>query len=178
MTRFLANITDLTRLETGEVHARQDRVNLAEIAEAAVARLPEALHVVVKVPADLIAIGDAALLEQVLFNVLDNALKYSPEGSLVRVRGKQAEDRAVLEVIDEGIGIPAEDLPHVFDSFFRVRRGDRKLPGTGLGLAIARGLLAAMGGEIAAASPDPERPRDGFPGTIITLSLPCAAPTA
>jgi len=73
------------------------------------------------------------------------------------------------------VGIPAEDLPHVFDSFYRARRGDRVAPGTGLGLAIARGLTEAMGGTIEAASPRPDLPRDGSPGTAVTLRLPAAS---
>ncbi len=174
MTRFLANITDLTRLETGEVHARREHIYLADVVEAAISRLPAALQVVAKVPPELQALGDFMLLEQVLFNVLDNALKYAPAGSMVRVRAKAIGDRVRLDVIDEGIGIPPDDLAHVFDSFFRVTRGDRTLPGTGLGLAIARGLLGAMGGDIAAISPNPEAPSSGFPGTIVTISLPAA----
>ena len=75
---------------------------------------------------------------------------------------------------DEGVGIPLADMPHVFDSFYRARRGDRVAPGTGLGLAIARGLVEAMGGTIEAVSPRPDLPRDGSPGTIISLRLPAA----
>ena len=79
-----------------------------------------------------------------------------------------------IEIEDEGIGIPPADLPHVFESFFRVHRGDRAALtlGTGLGLAIARGLIDAMGGTIEARSPRPNRSADMAPGTIITLRLP------
>ena len=79
-----------------------------------------------------------------------------------------------VAVADEGVGIPAEDLPHIFDGFFRVRRADRTVPGLGLGLAIARGFLVAMGGSIAARSPNPYTPVGGLPGTVVTLSLPAA----
>ena len=79
-----------------------------------------------------------------------------------------------ITIADQGIGIPQEDLPHVFDSFFRVLRRDRTAAGTGLGLAIARGLIEAMGGAIEAASPTPDAPRDGQPGTVITLRIPAA----
>jgi two-component system sensor histidine kinase KdpD len=79
-----------------------------------------------------------------------------------------------LSVSDEGIGIPPDELPYVFDSFYRARRQDRVGPGTGLGLAIARGLMEAMGGAIDAQSPRPDVPADGAPGTMITLTLPVA----
>ena len=81
---------------------------------------------------------------------------------------------AAISVADAGIGIPQEDLPRVFDSFFRAGREDRGPPGTGLGLAIARGLVEAMAGTISAQSPRHDLPADGLPGTIVTLRLPVA----
>jgi two-component system, OmpR family, sensor histidine kinase KdpD len=121
--------------------------------------------------------ADASLLEQAVFNVLDNAVKYAPEGSLVRIAARDDGATVSLTVTDDGLGIPPEHLPHVFDSFFRVSRGDRTAAGTGLGLAISRGLLEAMGGKIAAQSPRPDGPATGFPGTVMTITLP-AAPAA
>jgi two-component system sensor histidine kinase KdpD len=118
--------------------------------------------------------ADAALLEQVLVNVLDNAHRYAPAGSLVRVSARASLGRITMEVADEGVGIPAADLPHVFDSFYRTRRGDRVAPGTGLGLAIARGLMSAMGGTIEAISPRPDAARDGSPGTLIQMTIGAA----
>ncbi|HEY0418138.1 MAG TPA: ATP-binding protein, partial [Acetobacteraceae bacterium] len=119
-------------------------------------------------------LADAALLEQALVNLLDNAVKYAPAGSRAAV-GVEARGSAVeIAVTDEGVGIPPEDLPHVFDSFYRARRGDRVSPGTGLGLAIARGLVEAMGGTIRATSPRPDAPALGAPGTVVTLRLPAA----
>jgi two-component system sensor histidine kinase KdpD len=175
MARFLSNITDLTRLETGQVKPRLAPVLLAHVAEAAITRLVEPLHVATDIPADLVVQADAALLEQSLFNVLDNAAKYAPAGSIIRVHATARHGEVAISVADEGVGIQAEDLPHVFDSFFRVRRGDRTIAGTGLGLAIARGLVDAMGGRIAAESPSPHAHRHGLPGTIVTIHLPQGA---
>jgi len=112
-------------------------------------------------------------------NLLENAAKYGPHGGLVRVSARaegRAEGRAdggriKISVADEGPGISATDLPHVFDSFYRARHGDRIVPGTGLGLAIARGLTEAMGGTIEARSPRPDAPRDGAPGTVVDVVL-------
>ncbi|MBV9811164.1 MAG: sensor histidine kinase KdpD, partial [Acetobacteraceae bacterium] len=176
MTHFLASIAELTRLESGEIRPRLARVKLAELVEAAVARLAGAPFVAVQVAPSLAVEADAPLLEQALFNVLDNAVKYAPADSLIRVGAERAGGEVRVAVADEGIGVAAEDLPHVFDSFFRVRRGDRVASGTGLGLAIARGLLEAMGGRIAAQSPRPDAPRGGMPGTVVTLTLREASP--
>ena len=176
MVRFLANITELTRLESGQISPRLSRVDLAEVVDAALSRLPGAPHVAVRVaepsPA---ALADPALLEQVLVNLLENAVKYSPAGSLTLVRVTTEAGQSCVSVADEGIGIPADDLPHVFDSFFRARRGDRVPPGTGLGLAIARGLVEAMGGRIEAHSPRPDTPADGLPGAVLSVRLPGAS---
>lgn len=174
MGRFLANISDLTRLETGEIRPRTETVALLPIVEAAIARLPDPLLVGTRVDPALTARVDPALLEQALFNVLDNAVKYSPRGGTVSVAARATETEVVMSVADGGVGIPVADLPHVFDSFFRARRGDRTAPGTGLGLAIARGLLEAMGGAIAAISPNPDAPRGGFPGTVMRITVPRA----
>jgi signal transduction histidine kinase len=87
------------------------------------------------------------------------------------VGARIAGGRVTVSVADEGVGISAADLPHVFDSFYRAQHGDSVVPGTGLGLAIARGLIEVMGGRITAVSPVPE----GFPGrgrgTLVTITL-------
>ncbi|MGC9271731.1 sensor histidine kinase, partial [Acidiphilium sp.] len=94
-------------------------------------------------------------------------------GSAITIHATREANTIAISVADEGIGIDAADLPHVFDSFFRASRGDRIAPGTGLGLAIARAFVEAMNGTITAISPRTDLPRDGLPGTIITISLPC-----
>jgi two-component system sensor histidine kinase KdpD len=176
MARFLANILDMTRLETGEIAPRIGVVAVAEVVEAAITRVPGTAHVGVNLPPDLPrVVGDPALLEQVLVNLLDNAVKYSPAGGLISIMGRQMGGRIALSIIDEGIGISSDDLPYVFDSFYRARRQDRVGPGTGLGLAIARGLMEAMAGTIEAQSPRPDAHADGAPGTMIMLTLPMAA---
>ncbi len=177
MTRFLANIMDMARVETGEISARRERVNLTEAVEAAIARVPGAAYAGVRIAPDAAHVtADPALLEQVLVNVLDNAVKYAPEGSRITVTAAStaggAARRVLLRVADEGVGIPADDLPHVFDSFFRATRGDRVAPGTGLGLAIAKAFIEAMDGEIRAQSPRIDLPADGAPGTVIAIELP------
>ncbi len=175
MTRFLSNIMDLTRLESGEIRPRLLPTPLPELIDAAIARVPGLDTVAVRLPEDLPpANADPALLEQALVNVLDNAHRYAPAASLVRVSAHATAGRITIEVADEGLGIPAADLPHVFDSFYRARHGDRVAPGTGLGLAIARGMVQAMGGTIEAVSPRPDAARDGSPGTLVLIGMDAA----
>jgi len=174
MTRFLANITGMARIETGEIVARRETVDLSSVIEAAVARVPEAFYAATNLAEGATtAQADPALLEQVIVNLLENAIKYAPDGAAITIRATRETNTIAISVADEGIGIDAADLPHVFDSFFRASRGDRIAPGTGLGLAIARAFVEAMNGTITAISPRPDLPRDGLPGTIITISLPC-----
>ncbi|MDE8345288.1 MAG: sensor histidine kinase KdpD [Acidocella sp.] len=175
MTKFLANIMEMARIETGEIIAKRERVRLDTVIEAAIARVKGAMYAGINIPeAAAYAMADPALLEQILVNVLDNAVKYAPEGSRLAVSAVADGSRLRLSIADEGIGIAPEDCAHVFDSFFRATRGDRVAPGTGLGLAIAKAFTEAMGGTITALSPRLDLPADGLPGTIVTIDLQAA----
>ncbi len=109
---------------------------------------------------------DAVLFEQVLFNLLDNAAKYAPAGSLIRIQSWRETNSVCLQIFDEGDGIPADELENVFDKFYRAQKGDHVRPGTGLGLAISRGFVEAMHGTISAAN------RTDRKGAVITIRLP------
>src|SRR5205085_4343469 len=109
---------------------------------------------------------DVVLFEQILFNLLDNAAKYAPAGSLISIRVEQDGTLAHLRIIDEGHGIPPADLERIFDKFYRVESADRRRAGTGLGLVICRGFAEAMGGTISTANRT-----DRF-GAIFTITLP------
>jgi len=171
MTRFLADIMDMTRLETGEIAPRMVRVEIADAVAAALAQVPAAT-VSLDIPADLPQVAaDPALLEQVLVNVINNAEKFAPDGSDIDISARPMGQAVELRIADRGPGIPPAHLAHVFDSFYRVRHGDRAVPGTGLGLAIAHGMMNAMGGDIAANSPRMGAMPGGPPGTEIVLRL-------
>ena len=179
MTRFLANITDMTRLENGVVVPRLVPADPAAIVGQALDRLDDPALVSVHADgAPAAVLADPLLLEQVVFNVLDNALKYSSPGApgrpLVEVAIAVEGGHAVIRVIDGGSGIAESELAHVFDSFYRAQHGDRVVPGTGLGLAIARGLVEVMGGTIAASSPVPQGLPGAGSGTLVTITLPLA----
>jgi two-component system, OmpR family, sensor histidine kinase KdpD len=114
---------------------------------------------------------DAVLFEQVLFNLLDNAAKYSLPDTTISIRSRREGNHVVLEIADQGGGIPPDELESVFDKFYRVQKGDHVRPGTGLGLAISRGFVEAMQGTISAAN------RGDRSGAILTIRLPVPART-
>jgi two-component system sensor histidine kinase KdpD len=109
---------------------------------------------------------DAVLFEQVLFNLLDNAAKYSPAETTISIRSQRDKDSMMLQILDEGDGIPPAELESVFDKFYRVHKVDHVRPGTGLGLAISRGFVEAMRGSITAAN------RVDRSGAVLTIRLP------
>jgi len=156
LSRWIANILDIVRIENRQVEPRRETVDLAEAVETAAARAARAhgRKVALDVGSHPTAPQlDPALLDQVLANLLDNALKFSGPGGDVGVRLFREGAEAVIGVEDDGPGIPREDLQRVFDPFFRATRTDRVAAGSGLGLSISRGLVHAMGGRMAAESP-------------------------
>ena len=170
LTRFVTNLLNMTRLEAGSVELKLELVDVAEIVGAAVARAGSILarhRLEIDVAPDLPMVRlDPILFEQVLFNLFDNAAKYAPPGSRIDLLARREGDVVVLEIIDEGPGIPAGDLERVFDKFYRVQAQDRQRAGTGLGLAICRGFVEAQGGRIEA------RNRADRSGAVLTIRLP------
>ena len=173
LNRFIANLLDMTRLESGAIMPNAGLCDLAEVIGSALARGEAILkhhRVEVDLAPDLPMLWlDPVLFEQALFNLLDNAAKYAPEGSRVRLSGRVEGNRVRLDVEDEGPGIREADRERVFDKFYRVTKGDHVRAGTGLGLAICRGFVEAMGGTVTAAG------RTDGPGAVFTVSLPVAA---
>jgi two-component system sensor histidine kinase KdpD len=154
LNRFIANLLDMTRLESGAIAPRLELVDLADLVGSALRRASKVLahhDVQLSLSANMPMLNlDPVLFEQALFNLLDNAAKYSPPGSKVTVKSVVADNRMRLSIGDDGDGIPPEDLERVFDKFYRVHASDRKRAGTGLGLAIARGFVESMGGTLSA----------------------------
>jgi two-component system sensor histidine kinase KdpD len=101
--------------------------------------------------------------------LLDNAAKYAPPGTTIRIRVWREGDSICLQILDEGPGIPADDLERIFDKFYRVQKGDHVRPGTGLGLAISRGFMEIMHGSITAAN------RADRVGAAFTVRMPAPA---
>ncbi len=165
----------MTRLEAGSIKPKAEFVDIADIIGSALRRaekLVEGYRIEIDLAENLPMVRlDPVLLEQVLFNLLDNAAKYAPSGSEIRIRGEAADNRVALSVADEGDGVPDADLERIFDKFYRVNAGDRQHAGTGLGLAICRGFIEAMGGTIAAANRRDRR------GAVFTITMPNPTPT-
>ena len=170
LNRFIANLLDMTRLEAGAVRPNLRPADLAEIVGSALARGSVILgqhRLDVDLGPDLPAIPlDAVLIEQALFNLLDNAAKYADAGSTIRIEARREGPTIRLAILDEGPGIPAGELEQVFDKFYRARKADAVRAGTGLGLAISRGFVEAMGGTVVATN------RIGRSGAVFTLTLP------
>lgn len=170
LNRFIANLLDMTKLESGAIVPNTALHDLGEIVGSALRRASKILaahKVALVLAADLPMLElDAVLFEQVLFNLLDNAAKYSLPETTIAIKSRRERDQVVLEVADEGDGIPPDELESVFDKFYRAQKGDRVRPGTGLGLAISRGFVEAMRGTIAAAN------RSDRSGAVLTIRLP------
>ncbi len=154
LNRFIGNLLDMTRLESGALKARTSLNELSEVIGSALRRASKILlghRVKVDLPPDLPMLAlDMVLFEQVLFNLLDNAAKYAPVGSAITIDAESDGDWVTLRVLDEGEGIPPGDLDRIFEKFYRSGGGDRRRAGTGLGLAICHGFVEAMDGTIKA----------------------------
>ncbi len=170
LNRFIANLLDMTKIESGAMEPNYALHYAGDIVGSALRRAVKILarhRVAVQMPADLPMVKvDPVLFEQVLFNLLDNAAKYAPEESAIRLEAWADSDNVVFRVMDEGPGIPPGDLERVFDTFYRVRKGDQVRAGTGLGLSICRGFIEAMGGTISAGN------RTDRQGAVFTIRLP------
>jgi two-component system sensor histidine kinase KdpD len=156
MSRFVANLLDMTRIEAGTLKPKQDWVDVADVVQSAVERIRKYVPgriIETGIAADLPLVrGDSVLLAQVLFNLLDNAVKYGGDEPINVYARRDGQD-VLISVTDHGKGIPPEDLDRIFEKFYRRGKSDGRAPGTGLGLSIARGFVEAMGGKIHAESP-------------------------
>jgi two-component system sensor histidine kinase KdpD len=171
LTRFLGNLLDMTRIEAGTLEAKAEWIDVREIIHQTIERalkyFAEA-KIETSLAHDLPLIkGDSVLLGQVLFNLIDNAVKYGGE-TPVSVYAKTDGHEVVLSVTDQGKGIAEKELERIFEKFHRGgRKSDGRRAGTGLGLAIARGFVEAMGGTIRAESPAMRKR-----GTRLVVRLP------
>lgn len=173
LDRYIQNLLDMTRLGHGGLKLARDWVAPPDIVGSALSRLRvllAPLQLRTEVPADLpLLYVHAALIEQALINVLENAARFSPVHGRLELRVSVDAGQLCFAVADQGPGIAVEDRARIFDMFYTAARGDRGGQGTGLGLAICQGMIGAHGGQI--------RVADGLDGqgTCITLCLPLAA---
>jgi len=171
LTRMVTELTDLARLQAGRLSMKMTAIDMGEI----VAAIGQRLSVVASrknielnvqaAPMPHIA-GDGDRLVQVVTNIISNAIKYTPKGGKVEVTTDVQDGGVMLTVTDNGIGIPPESLPHIFDRFYQVDKARGPKRGTGLGLAITREIVLAHGGTIELTSPGENQ------GTTVTVWLP------
>jgi two-component system sensor histidine kinase KdpD len=171
LTRRIDQLMEVVRVDSGIVQPRREKVGYAAIVEAAIARFGDALSghsLFVDVPPEDVTVEvDPTQLTEALGHGLENAGRYAPPGSAIRVMASQDGGRAYLRVADAGPGIPEEDRERVFERFVRLPDAG-SVPGTGLGLSIARSLVEMNGGSLRVAS-------SAEGGTLFEIDLPAAA---
>lgn len=158
LSRIVEQLFTLSRLDAGEAQAEWSRFDLAGLAKTTAEQMSllaedKNISILCDARQTVLVEGDSARLKQVVVNLLDNAVKYTPANGKIQLRVGAINGHAVLEVQDSGIGIPPESLPHIFERFYRVdqvRSGD--FEGAGLGLSIAKAICSAHGAEIEATS--------------------------
>ena len=168
MDRLINNLLDMTRLESGGLNLKKEWHPLQEVIGSALHHLEHRLqgrHVAVRVPLDLPLVQlDGVAIEQVLVNLLDNAVEYTPAGSPIDIDAHVVEEGIMVEVADRGPGLPAGNEHRVFEKFFRARSHENRR-GIGLGLPICKGIVEAHGGIITASN------REGS-GAVFRFTLP------
>jgi two-component system sensor histidine kinase KdpD len=176
LDRYIQNLLDMTRLGHGGLTINRDWIGVDELVGSAIGRLQRyqpAARFDVSLPKDAGPIRvHPALVEQALFNVLENGARFSPPGEAVAVDAELVGGVLRIDVSDRGPGIPPAERERVFDMFYSVTRGDRSREGSGLGLAICRGMIGAHGGSVEALDGPHGR------GTTIRIILPDALPGA
>ncbi len=188
LDRYVQNLLDMTRLGHGELSLHRDWIGVDELVGSAIARLQRyrpGARFDTAIDAALAPVWvHPALLEQALFNVIENAAKFSPPNEPIRVEAQRIGERVRIDVIDRGPGIREDERQRVFEMFYSTdpgqndgdidrppsRSGDRGRGGTGLGLAICRGMVGAHGGEVQAL------PGDDGRGTRMRIEFPTIAP--
>jgi two-component system, OmpR family, sensor histidine kinase KdpD len=172
LARLVDDLLDLSRIESGAVAPQADWCDLHDVVASAAAHSANEHPIEFRLPAELPLVrADAAQLERVFSNLIENAIKFSPPGAPVRITGGASAGRVVVRVADRGSGIPRRYRSQVFEPFFRGRDPGEAGSGSGLGLAICRGFVEANGGRIIL-----QTGRDT--GTTFTVSFPVVAQPA
>jgi len=155
LTRLVEDLLNVSRLQAGKFDLRIERTNLHRLVKEATDEIGSSHHELdVAVPEDVWVSADPGRLRQVLANLLENAMKYSPRGSRIRVAANSSDDGATIRVTDQGIGLPPGSAERIFEPFARaVNAQQANIPGLGLGLYLSRQLVEAHGGTLTVSSP-------------------------
>jgi heavy metal sensor kinase len=175
LAKIVQTLFAISRLDAGEAQQEWLRFDLGRLASDTAGQMSlladdKGIPVKCNFEQGVEVEGDRARIKQVVVNLLDNAIKYTPPGGSIQLNVRSDHGKAVAEVIDTGIGIPKAALPHVFERFFRVDKArSRDIGGAGLGLAIVKSICVAHGGQV-----EVESTEGG--GSRFTVELPLAAP--
>ena len=173
LSRIVSDLLTLVNIDSGGMKLNNTDVDINELLLEQVKRLAplareNGIELDCSAKESLEVTGDSVKLQQVIYNVIDNAIKYTPRGGEVHASLARAGKRAIIRVSDTGIGIPADDLPHIFDRFYRVDKArSRATGGTGLGLSIVKQIVQLHGGSIIATSEEGN-------GTTFVIEFPLA----
>jgi two-component system sensor histidine kinase KdpD len=169
LNRLVGNLLDMSRLEAHSLTLKREPYDLQEIIGVARTQLRHQLqdrNILINLPLDLPLVSvDLVLFAQVLVNLLDNAVKYSPANTPIEITAYQKDNQLVIEVADRGVGIAEEEIPHIFEKFYRAGGGNGR-SGSGLGLSICQGIVESHNGTITA-----KNRKEGGTCFIITLPL-------
>jgi signal transduction histidine kinase len=176
LAKVVEGLLMLSRLDAGEAQGEWVQVDLANLTVSTADQMnllaeDKEISIGCITPEPVLVQGDRTRLKQVIVNLLDNAIKYTPKGGDISLRVQAQDDQAILVVQDNGIGIPAASLPHVFERFFRADQArSREIGGAGLGLAIVHSICAAHRGRVEVESTEGK-------GSRFKVILPLATPT-
>lgn len=171
LSSVVGDLLTLVHIDSHKLRLRREMMVLADTVRETVSRLnplakKRGQQIVVKIQDECEMFADSGKLAQVCYNIIENAIKYTPDGGTITVSLAKVGRDAVLDISDTGVGIPAEDLPHVFDRFYRVDKArSRETGGTGLGLSIVKQIVRLHAGTVTVAS-------EFGKGTTFTVQLP------
>ncbi|SDE33029.1 two-component system, OmpR family, sensor histidine kinase KdpD [Paenibacillus sp. UNCCL117] len=173
MNRLVVNLLSMIQLESGMLRLRKNWCDVEDLIGVAIAQVKgfqQHRKLRVQLPENIpMVLGDEVLLEQVLVNVISNAVKYSPDGSEIRIMVSEGDNVLAISVADQGIGLENEEYTRIFEKFYRAQT-TRQVTGTGLGLAICKGIVELHHGTISGKRNAPQ-------GTVITITLPLPLPS-
>ncbi len=168
LNRLVGNLLDMTRMEAGALRISRKPCELRDVLGVSLDQLREEIgfrDIRVNIPSDFPELCvDFSFMMKVFLNLIDNALKYSPQNAPIDIKAVLIRDKVNIEIKDQGIGVPNSDLTHIFEKFYRAEK-PQQITGTGLGLSICKGIIEAHGGRIAAQN-NPDK------GATFIITLP------
>lgn len=168
LNRLVGNLLDMTRMEAGALRISRKPCELRDVLGASLEQLREEIgnrNIKIDIPRDFPEVCmDFSFMMKVFLNLIDNALKYSPQDAPIDIKAALIQDKIKIEIKDQGFGVPEGDLTRIFDKFYRVER-PQQITGTGLGLSICKGIVEAHNGELVAQN-NPDK------GATFTITLP------